>query len=291
MRPRHLGLPRTLNTSYRVFDRHVKTLQKERAATQNEGANSRKVDYLRKEVAERMLERFQDIRREFRDVLDLGGGCGHLAKLLPSKHNASVTLFDSCLANLWRDPPSDFEIPVSRIHGDEEYLLRSFKIESFDAIVSCLSLHWVNDLPGTLVQVRECLKPDGVFLGAMIGGDTLFELRTALQVAELDREGGVSPHISPMTGSHDISNLLDRAGFRLLTVDIDEIKVVYPTIWELMSDLRDMGESNAVSGRRTHLYRDTILAASAAYRALHGDETGVPATFQIVFMVGWKPGD
>lgn len=125
----------------------------------------------------------------------------------------------------------------------------------------------MNDLPGVLVQIREALKPDGVFLGALFGGDTLFEMRTSLQLAEVEREGGISPHVSPMTGkwpqtggeiessicrradSRDMSNLLGRAGFTLLTVDVDEVKVAYPSMWELMEDLQDMGENNAVVGR------------------------------------------
>jgi NADH dehydrogenase [ubiquinone] 1 alpha subcomplex assembly factor 5 len=167
--------------------------------------------------------------------------------------------------------------------------------------VSCLSLHWINDLPGMtcitfmaqphlepfwlgiLVQIREALQPDGLFLGAMFGGETLFELRlqllrqallsandlfrrTSLQLAEVEREGGISPHISPMTGwfiavpsqysefyvwadTRDVSNLLSRAGLTLLTVDIDEVKVGYPSMWELMEDLKYMGEGNAVVGR------------------------------------------
>jgi NADH dehydrogenase [ubiquinone] 1 alpha subcomplex assembly factor 5 len=148
----------------------------------------------------------------------------------------------------------------------------------------------VNDLPGVLVQIKEALKPDGLFLGAMFGGDTLFELRTALQLAEVDREGGISPHISPMTDTKDISNLLSRAGFTLLTVDIDEVRVGYPSMWELLEDLRDMGESNAVVGRRHFLHRDTLAAASAIYKELHGNEDdSVPATFQIIYMIGWKP--
>ena len=131
--------------------------------------------------------------------------------------------------------------------------------------MSCLSLHWVNDLPGALVQVNKALKPDGLFLAAMFGGDTLFELRASLQLAQIDREGGISPHVSPMTGNlpsfilqalrpaypdtRDVSNLLGRAGFTLLTVDVDEVKVAYPSMWELLDDLRFMGESNAVIGR------------------------------------------
>ncbi len=160
-------------------------------------------------------------------------------------------------------------VRVERIHADEENLLQAIPRNSQEAIVSCLSLHWVNDLPGVLVQIKEALQPDGVFLGALFGGETLFELRTSLQLAEVEREGGISPHISPMTGqfllrpvrfvtltsgrhvldSRDMSNLLGRAGFTLLTVDVDEVKVAYPSMWELLEDLQDMGESNAVVNR------------------------------------------
>lgn len=199
-------------------------------------------------------------------------------------------MLDSSLATLHRDPDSEFEVDIERIHGDEENMLEIFPSDSQEAVVSCLSLHWVNDLPGTLVQIRKALQPDGLFLGAMFGGDTLFELRTSLQLAEVEREGGISPHISPMTDTRDISNLLSRAGFTLLTVDIDEVKVAYPSMWELMADLQDMGEGNTVIGRRNLIHRDTLTAASAVYKEMHGDDLGnVPATFQIIYMIGWKP--
>jgi NADH dehydrogenase [ubiquinone] 1 alpha subcomplex assembly factor 5 len=173
-------------------------------------------------------------------------------------------------------------VQVERLVVDEERLLDMIPRNSQEAIVSCLSLHWVNDLPGTqilwfrlqkltrstgvLVQIREALKPDGVFMGAILGGDTLFELRTSLQLAEVEREGGISPHVSPMAGAlvfssnsispmiasadpRDMSNLMSRAGFTLLTVDVDEVSMGYPSMWELLDDLRDMGESNAIIGR------------------------------------------
>lgn len=201
-----------------------------------------------------------------------------------------VVMLDSSEKLLNRDPDSEFEVEVERVHADEERLLEVIPKNSQEAIVSCMSLHWVNDLPGILVQIREALQPDGVFLGALLGGDTLFELRTSLQLAEAEREGGISPHVSPMTDSRDMSNLMGRAGFTLLTVDVDEVKVNYPSMWELMDDLRDMGESNAVVGRRHILHRDTLAAASAIYKALHGNEDGsVPATFQVIYVIGWKP--
>jgi len=199
-------------------------------------------------------------------------------------------MLDSSEVTLHRDPDSEFEVKVERICGDEENILRSVTPGSQEAVVSCLSLHWVNDLPGSLVQIQKALQPDGLFLGAMFGGDTLFELRTSLQLAEVERDGGISPHISPMTDTRDISNLLGRAGFTMLTVDIDEVKVAYPSMWELMEDLQDMGEGNAIIGRQNVIHRDTLASASAVYKEMHGSEDGtIPATFQIIYMIGWKP--
>ncbi|KAJ6561530.1 S-adenosyl-L-methionine-dependent methyltransferase [Mycena vulgaris] len=287
--------PHTLGP-FQVFDRNVKRIQKDCAALRE---GSRTVDYVREEVADRMMERFMDIKRTFGTILDLGSGSGHFTKLLEPERAKKSIMVDSSEKALHRDPDADFEacpeiyaapVQVDRIHGDEENLLQIVDPNSQEAIVSCLSLHWVNDLPGTLIQIREALKPDGLFLGAMFGGDTLFELRTALQLAELEREGGIAPHISPMTQTRDISNLMGRAGFSLLTVDVDEVKVAYPNMWALMDDLGAMGEGNAILGPRRALRRDTLAAASAIYAALHGNEDGsVPATFQIIYMIGWKP--
>ncbi|TCD63880.1 hypothetical protein EIP91_004820 [Steccherinum ochraceum] len=265
-------------------------MQKDRAATRQDGAQSRTVDYLREEIADMMVERLLDINRKFKSILDLGSGPGHLSKLLETSMTSKVTMLDVSEKTLKRDLDSEFEVEVERIHADEENLLQVIPRKSQEVIVSCLSLHWVNDLPGVLVQIKEALQPDGVFIGALFGGESLFELRTSLQLAEVDREGGISPHVSPMTDSRDMSNLLGRAGFTLLTVDVDEVKVNYPSMWELMEDLRDMGESNAVVGRRHFIHRDTLAAASAIYKELHGNEDGtIPATFQVIFVIGWKP--
>ncbi|KAG9218694.1 hypothetical protein CCMSSC00406_0001192 [Pleurotus cornucopiae] len=275
---------------YQVFDRHAKTLQRDRAATRDGGERSRTVDYLRDEVASRMMERLLDIKRQFNTILDLGSGPGHFTKLIGKDRAQKVVMLDSSETLLHRDPASTFEVEVERICADEEQLLDVVGRNSQEAVTSCLSLHWVNDLPGILIQIRESLQPDGLFLGAMLGGDTLFELRTSLQLAEVEREGGISPHVSPMTDTRDMTNLLGRAGFTLLTVDTDEVKVGYPSIWELMEDLQDMGESNAIFGRRPLIHRDTLTAASAIYKALHGNKDGsIPATFQIIYMIGWKP--
>ncbi|CAO3586892.1 unnamed protein product [Absidia cylindrospora] len=274
--------------AFQVFDCKVKKMQKDRAASDKE--ESRVVDYLKDEVAARVSDRLLDIKREFGTVVDLGAGCGHIVKHVDSDMLKKLIMCDMSEKALYRDADQNYEVNVERQVADEEYL--PFEKNSLEAVVSSLSLNWVNDLPGALIQIRQSLKPDGVFIGAMFGGDTLFELRTSLQLAETERESGISPRVSPMTDSSDISRLLSRAGFTLTTVDVDEIQVSYPSAFELMNDLRAMGENNAVFSRRSLLKRDTLLAAASIYKELHGNEDGsIPATFQIIYMIGWKPSE
>jgi NADH dehydrogenase [ubiquinone] 1 alpha subcomplex assembly factor 5 len=169
--------------------------------------------------------------------------------------------------------------------------LLPYEANTFDAVLSSLSLHWINDLPSVLAQVNNILKPDCPFIGVMMGGDSLYELRTALQLAELDRRGGVATHTSPLADVKDIGGLLQKAGFNLLTVDIDDIIVDFPDTFTLMKDLQAMGESNAVLSReKGAIHRDVLLAAESIYKELHGNEDGtLPATFRLIFMIGWKP--
>lgn len=124
----------------------------------------------------------------------------------------------------------------------------------------------------------------------MFGGDTLFELRCSLQLAEVEREGGFGPHISPFVTPQDIAALLSRAGFTMLTIDSDTIKVNFPTMFELMQDLKGMAENNALWNRKAHLHRDTLIAAASIYKTLYGNKDGsIPASFQIFYFIGWKP--
>jgi SAM-dependent methyltransferase len=168
-----------------------------------------------------------------------------------------------------------------------------FADASFDLVVSGLSLHWVNDLPGALIQVRRALRPDGLFLAALLGGDTLIELRQALVEAETEVEGGASPRVSPFLDVREAGALLQRAGFSLPVVDLDTITVTWPDALALMKDLRGMGEANAVLERKkSFTRRGTLLSAAAGYQARHGDAEGrIPATFQIVYLTGWAPHD
>ncbi|KAJ1978856.1 hypothetical protein H4R33_005875 [Dimargaris cristalligena] len=306
-----------------IFDREHKRLQKDRAAA--DPTSSREVDYLRDEVARQLVDRLRDIKRRFPTLVELGAHSGHLRRHVNRDLTDRIVQCDLSSGILYRDqheptsgPASASTAPFDRNGGETEVETNAssdlltdipedsrpvdleyrvvdeednpFPENSLDAVVSNLSLHWVNDLPGALIQIRRSLVPDGMFLGAMVGGDSLFELRTSLQLAELEREGGMSPRVSPMTDPRDMSDLLARAGFALTTVDVDEIVVNYPSALHVMQDLRAMGESNAIIRRRPYLPRDTLMAATSIYQALHGNEDGtVPATFQIVFMIGWKP--
>lgn len=248
----------------------------------------------------------QDIKRHFPRALDLGANTCNIARALvrenpdpdPAKpispplatRITELVAADSSSAQLHRDAdlPFNDDLNITRqVLGNEESL--PYEPGSFDLVLSNLSLHWINDLPGVLTQINHILKPDCPFIGAMLGGDTLFELRTSLQLAEQERRGGISPRVSPLADVRDVGGLLQRAGFKMLTVDVDDIIVDYPDTFELMKDLQAMGENNAVLGREMGaIGKDVLLANEAIYRELHGNEDGtIPATFRIIYMIGW----
>jgi NADH dehydrogenase [ubiquinone] 1 alpha subcomplex assembly factor 5 len=290
---------------YQVFDRRVKWMQKERTAANVE--ESRVADYLKDEVAVRLCERLLDIKRRFPEVLDLGANSCNVARALtvpnpepdpmmpPAQPHATkidhLTAAESSETLLYRDADLEFNERINmtrEVLRDEETL--PYEANTFDLVLSSLSMHWVNDLPGVLAQINNVLKPDCAFMGAMFGGDTLFELRTSLQLAEQERRGGIAPHVSPLVDVRDCGNLLQRAGFKMTGVDVDDIIVDFPDTFALMQDLQAMGEGNAVLGReRGPIGRDVLLAADAIYRELHGNEDGtLPATFRMIYMIGWK---
>jgi len=164
---------------------------------------------------------------------------------------------------------------------------------SADVVLAPMSLHWTNDLPGLLGECRRVLRPDGLFLAALAGGETLQELRIALSCAEREREGGVGARVSPMARVRDGGNLLERAGMALPTVDVDTVEVVYPSPAALVRHLRALGESNAVAGGPRPLRWDTWAAASAIYgdAFAHRESGGVSATLQVVYLGGWAPAE
>jgi NADH dehydrogenase [ubiquinone] 1 alpha subcomplex assembly factor 5 len=298
--------------TFQIFNENVKYLQKERAARNAE--YSRNVDYLKDEVAQRLVDRLLDINREFPRVLDLGANSLNVAKALSgppiitpeipdettqaklplSQRIHNLVCADTSPASLHRDD----NLPAPEVPTTKEVLASletlPYEANSFDAVVSSLSLHWVNDLPSALASVNNILKPDAPFLAAMFGGDTLYELRSSLQLADLERRGGVSPHISPLADVRDVGNLLGRAGFKLLTVDVDDIIVEYPDTFALMTDIQAMGEGNAIlKSMGGPIQKDVLLANEAIYRELHckdDEKERIPATFRVIYMIGWKPG-
>ncbi|XP_071406149.1 LOW QUALITY PROTEIN: arginine-hydroxylase NDUFAF5, mitochondrial-like [Pithys albifrons albifrons] len=179
------------------------------------------------QVGGKIADRVFDITRTFPLALNVGSGRGYIAQHLTKETVEKLTQVDVA-ENALRNAV-ETEIP------DEEFLL--FKEDTFDLVVSSLSLHWVRNLPKAFKEIHHVLKPDGLFIGAVFGGDTLYELHCSLQLAELEREGGFSPHVSPFTAVADLGHLLARAGFNTLTVDTDEIQVIYPGLFEVMEDL------------------------------------------------------
>ncbi|KAJ6693145.1 hypothetical protein OIU85_003956 [Salix viminalis] len=246
-------------------------------------------------VADNLLDRLEDCKKTFPTALCLGGSLEAVRRLLRGRGSIEkLIMMDTSndMVKLCKDAEaaqqdSNQNIETSFVVGDEEFL--PIKESSVDLVISCLGLHWTNDLPGAMIQCKLALKSDGLFLAAILGGETLKELRIACTVAQMEREGGISPRISPLAQVRDAGNLLTRAGFTLPGVDVDEYVVRYSSALELIEHLRTMGETNALLQRNNVLKRETALATAAIYDSMFAAEDGtIPATFQVIFMTGWK---
>jgi len=267
-----------------VFDRRTVRRHRDRAAAHSNGGS----DFLHREVAERLIERLDEVRRDFANVLELGCHRGALTGLLAGRAGIetliAADLSPACAA--FSNPERQGAYGVA---ADEEAL--PFVPGAFDLVVSNLALHWVNDVPGALIQIRRALKPDGLLLAAFLGGATLAELREALMAAELEIEGGASPRVSPFADVRDAGTLLQRAGFALPVVDRDRITVSYANALDLMGDLRAMAETNAVAARSTRFTRrQTLLRAAALYEERFADTDGrISAGFEVIYLTAWAP--
>jgi SAM-dependent methyltransferase len=260
-----------------LFDRQQVRRQRDRAAR---GLAAH--DFLLRESADRLADRLRDVTRRFPLALDLGCHGGEMSAVLQGRFG---------IERIVRCDLSAAMVVLSGtgmgVVADEEML--PFAEARFDLVISNLSLHWVNDLPGALLQIRRLLRPDGLFLAAMLGGETLTELRQSLMEAELAEEGGAGPRVSPFVEVKDAGALLQRAGFALPVADIDRVDVTYGDPMALFHDLRGMGEGNAVMARRRHFSRRATFArALALYQQRFTDADGrLPARFQIVTLTGW----
>ncbi len=242
------------------------------------------VGFLLRTVADELGDRLSLVERRFAVAVELGGHTGEMAARLRTGGQVDRLLRIERLAAL-------LEGEELACVGDEEAL--PLADDSVDLVVSTLSLHLTNDTPGTLVQIRRALRPDGLFLCGFLGGETLSELRTALLAAEAEITGGVSPRVAPFTDVRDAGGLLQRAGFALPVADQDRLIVRYDTLFDLMADLRGMGTANMLVERsRRPASRRLFLRAAEIYAERFSDPDGrIRATFDVLYLSGWRPHD
>ena len=261
-----------------IFDRDLLTRRRNRIA-----ATATMHEFLLTRVADDLVERLSAINRRFAVALDLGCHHGVLARAL--RDRAGVPLVVAAdMAELMVAAA-----PGPRIVADDEAL--PFRDGAFDLIVSGLSLHLTNDLPGALVQARRALKPDGLLLATVLGGRTLAELREAFLLAETEIDGGASPRVAPFADIRDLGSLLQRAGFALPAVDSDVVTVTWGKALELMREIKAMGASNMLTERRRRpASRRLVARACAIYEQRYADKSGrIPATFELITLTGWAP--
>jgi SAM-dependent methyltransferase len=236
--------------------------------------------FLLDRVAQDMSERLVSVLRSFPLGLDLGTPTDALRRVLAESRKVGTVIAANALVDERRD---------LAVAADEEAL--PFGEGSLDLVVSALALHFVNDLPGTLIQIRRALRPDGLFAAALLGGETLTELRQAFAAAEAEIEAGLSPRVLPFADLRELGVLLQRAGFALPVTDVDRVVVRYASPLALMHDLRRMGAANPlIERRRTPLKRATLARMLELYAARFADPDGrIRATFEIVHLSGWAP--
>jgi SAM-dependent methyltransferase len=255
-----------------VFDRSLQRRRRLRAATLPPA------DFLLDHVARELADRLAMVLRRFEIGLDLGTP-GDAVRASLGKLNAVGTIVGADV--IARSKPF--------VIADEEAL--PFRDASLDLVVSGLALHFANDVPGVLAQIRRALKPDGLFVAALLGAETLTELRQAFAEAESEVEGGVSPRVAPFADLRQLGALLQRAGFALPVIDVERVMVRYDSAFDLMHDLRRMGATNPlVARRRVPLRRNTLMRMADIYARRFADSDGrIRASFDIVWLSGWAP--
>lgn len=261
-----------------IFDRKLLTLRRDRIA-----ARAHEHDFLLRLVADDLMDRLAVIRRTFAKALVLGAHHGLLGRRL-RLHPGTELVIEADLS-----PRMLARCGEPRLVADEEAL--PFAEGSLDLVVSGLTLQHVNDLPGTLLQIRRALRPDGLFLATMLGGTTLYELREVFLAAEAELEGGASPRVAPFADVRDLGSLLQRAGFALPVADADTVTVTYASLLDLMRELRGMGAGNVLAARRrAPLRRATLARCMEVYAERFPAEGGrIRATFELLTMTAWAP--
>ena len=265
----------------RLFDRDLHRARLDRAAPGYAAA-----DFLKARAAEDAVVRLEAIMRDFPRAVDLGARNGWFARSLSQSDAAARVGF---LVETDLSPKMLAGRDGLRLVADEERL--PFAAGSLDLVVSTLALHWTNDVVGALIQIRRALKPDGLFIGSLLGGATLTELRQSLLAAEAELTGGAGPRVSPFADPYDAAGLLQRSGFALPVADVDRVTVRYAHPLKLLADLRAMGETSVLAERHPkRLTRQVLARAFEIYVERFAEPNGrVPATFEILTLTGWAP--
>src|SRR5512144_206209 len=267
-----------MDEDHELFDRSL--LRRRRARFAGETAEH---EFLLSHVADEIAERISVILRDFPLALDLGAYHGLLGRTIAALPSVSEVIYaESVFALAAR-------CPRSAVVCDEELL--PFKQESLSLVVSGLALHRVTDLPGALIQIRRCLRPDGLFMGAALGSRSLQELRQVLIEAEAELHGGASPRVAPFADVREYGALLQRAGFALPVTDSELLTLTYPRPRDPRREIRALGGGNVMAARRkAPLPRGTLERAEEIYRSRFGTADGrVTASFEIVYLMGWAP--
>jgi SAM-dependent methyltransferase len=262
----------------RLFDRALIETRRRRARRTGPAT------FLLDRVAEDFADRLAAVLRRFERAVDLGTPTPAVRAAL-----ASYGAIGSMVAVAPAFDAADGDPAPLRVVADPEAL--PFAAQSLDLVVSAFALQTVDDLPGALIQIRRALKPDGLLLAALLGGDTLAELRESFAVAESEITGGVSPRVAPFADVRDMGALMQRAGFALPVTDVDRVVVRYASPLALMADLRRMGATNPlIERRRVPLRRDVLARVLEVYAERFSDADGkVRASFEIVWLSGWAP--
>jgi SAM-dependent methyltransferase len=269
--------PDSVNSSPVIVDRALLRARQRRALALGPST------FLLDRVAEELADRLGAVLRAFPCGLDLATATDAVRRVLVGSHKVGSIIAANALA---AEEAGRSGLAVA---ADAEAL--PFRDGALDLVVSGLALHFVNDLPGTLVQIRRALKPDGLFVAALLGGDTLTELRQTFAAAEAEMEDGLSPRVLPFADLRDLGALLQRAGFALPVTDVDRLTVRYASPLALMHELRRMGATNPlVDRRRRPLRRATLARMLDIYGERFADPDGrIRATFEIVYLSGWAP--
>jgi SAM-dependent methyltransferase len=259
-----------------LFDRSLLRVKRRRARALGPAT------FLLDHAATELGERLSAVLRQFDIVVDVGTPTHAVRRVLKASGKTGMIVAAVTDAD-------GLDNSFLRVASDEEAL--PFADASLDLVVSALALQFVNDLPGTLIQIRRALKPDGLFMAALIGGDSLAELRAAFADAESEVEGGLSPRVAPFADVRELGALLQRAGFALPVVDSERLTVRYDSALALMRDLRRMGATNVMHERRRRpLKRATLQRMAEIYAERYADPDGrLRASFEIVWLSGWAP--